>query len=602
MYSNLTQRAFQLLKDRFKEIGHTPSLEQLAGLHDIPHTLTLMAEGKLEQKMYLSSLHPGIGKSTAVTTSVQSYVQCREMYREQGVIMCFDRHEEIVRMVKDMNLPRHLYAVKVADHSSNRELNEMGLGSTNINEALVLLTTKQQITRLGQNGQRYNDMSKLFFRGKPRTIRIVDESSTIGIGLKLAVRKVAKVPDELSDKHPGLAHIIEEIAQELLNCRNGAVYYIRDLEEGAKRVLSSFKWSSTEIKDVACVFLQMLGREVTVRVSDRGHNAIDCVDTLPEDFFPFLVTDASGELRGTYGLQEQYRKNLFRLNRADKDYSKLTVNVWRQASGKGAYQTNGNKLYVTEIVRVINSRPDEQFLVLRFLDNPELESEVMEKVTQPERVKFTHYGLHTATNEYRDFPNMIITGIMSYRLEDYEALARAAAGLRTCDGVLPPEVINNFRHGELAHHLLQAGCRTITRKSEGAGCPEARLWLIARNGVLPDSEIARIFPQCSVQRWVTTPRSLKGPRQVAFEYIMDKIASGMQEVRGADVRNYLGMTKSNFTRDILQNDNFNDTLQNRSISIEKRSNGRYIFCDTSYLRELVESFSKGNQTPIGISL
>ncbi|TGU70710.1 hypothetical protein E4633_17070 [Geomonas terrae] len=602
MYSNLTQRAFQLLKDRFKEIGHTPSLEQLAALHDIPHTLTLMAEGKLEQKMYLSSLHPGIGKSTAVTTSVQSYIQCREMYREQGVIMCFDRHEEIVRMVKDMNLPRHLFAVKVANHSSNRELNEMGLGSTRINEALVLLTTKQQITRLGQLGQKFSDMSRLYFRDKPRTIRIIDESMTMGVGLKLAVRKLAKVPDELSDTSPGVARVIEEITQELLSCANGDVYYMRDLEEGAKRVLTACKWGSVEARDVANVFLQILGRELTVKATERGHVAIDCDDTLPEDFLPCLVTDASGEVRGTYDLQQKYRKNLVRLKSAAKDYSNLTVHVWRQRSGKSAYQANGNKVYVTEIVKVINSRPNEQFLVLRFLSNPELEADIIEKVTRPERVKFTHYGLHTATNEYKDIPNMIITGIMSYRSEDYEALARAAAGLKTSDGALPPETSNHLRHGEHAHHLLQAGCRTTPRKSKGAGCPEARLWLIAPKGVLSDKEIARIFPQCTVKRWVTTPNALKGPRQVAFEYITEMIRSGMQQVRGADVGRHLGMTKSNFKRDIIENVDFTDTLQDRSISIEKRSNGQYFFCDTSYLRELVESFTKGNQIPISISL
>ncbi|BCG47077.1 hypothetical protein GEOBRER4_n1900 [Citrifermentans bremense] len=602
MHSDLTQRALQLLKGRFKEIGHTPSLEQLAALHEIQHTLSLMAKGKLEQKMYLSSLHPGIGKSTAVITAIQAYVQCHEMYGEQGVIMCFDRHEEIVRMVKDMNLPRHLFAVKVANHSSNRELNEMGLGSTRINEALVLLTTKQQITRLGQRGQRYSDMSRLFYLGKPRTIRIVDESMTSGIGLKLVVRKFAKLPDELSDSHPTLASSIEELVQELVRFKNGATFYVPDFGEKAKANLSSFKWSSAEVKDVADTFLRILGREVTVKATKYGNVAIDCDDILPDDFLPCLVTDASGDVRGTYAFQAKYRKNLVRLKGADKDYSNLTVNVWRQASGKIAYQTNGNKLYVAEIVKAINSRPDEQFLVLRFLSNPELEADIIEKVIQPERVKFTHYGLHTATNEYRDIPNMIITGILSYRSEDYEALARAAAGLRTGDGVLPPEVINDLRHGEHAHHLLQAGCRTTPRKSEGAGCPEARLWLIAPKGILPDNEIARIFPGCAVQRWVTMPRSLKGPLQVALDYLMDKFSNGINEVPGSEVRTFIGVAKQNFKRDIIQNVDFSDTLQNRNISIEKRSNGAYIFRDTSYLRELVESLTKGNQTPIGISL
>lgn len=597
MRIDLTELAFQILKGMFIKIGHTPSHAQLLALYDILHTLTRIANGELETNFCLSSLHPGIGKSTAIISWVRAYQQCRNEYGDYGVIMCFDRHEEITRMIDDLKLPIDTYAVKVADTEENRRLNGMGLGSSRIDDALILLTTKQQIYMPGERGRDYRDLSNLYYHGKPRTIRIWDESLTCGVARKLIIRKLVKLPDDLHE-YPSIAAQIEHISDKLRTCKNMDSYDIQDLSANAKHTLSSFKWSSQEARDTANSLLQLLGRQVTVRSSAYGCVAIDCDDSVPDGFAPCLVTDASGEVRGAYTLQEQYRKNLVRLKTAAKDYSKLTVHVWRQGSGKTAYKDNGNDLYVKEIVKVINSRPDEQFLVLRFLDNPDLEAEIRKQVLQPERVLFTHYGVHTATNMYRDCPNMIVTGIMDYRAEDYEALARAAAGLNTSEGVLAAETINDFRHGEYAHHLLQAVCRIRVRKSEGAGCPEARVWLIAPKGRLPDNEVGRIFPGCTVQRWITTPRSLKGPRQVAFGYIMDMIASGIKQIRGADVRTYLGMTKSNFTRDIIQNENFSDTLRDRDVCIEKRSNGHYYFNDTSYLRQVMERIYKGNQAPI----
>lgn len=585
------------LKKRFASMEHKPSPEQLEALLDIPDTIARMAKGELEEKFYLSSLHPGVGKSTTLAVAVETYQEHHVEYGDPGVIMCFDRLEEIARMIKDLNIPAESFAVKVANDVRGREL--MSLGSGCIDDALILLTTKQQLLMPGERGKHFADMSNLFYHGKPRRIRIWDESLICGKGRKLIGRKLAKLPDDLSDSFPALANHIEKIVNDLRNSQNADTYFIQDLNTSQRSALSSFKWRTTENRDTAYELLLLLGRMVTVRSSAYGYVAIDCDDSVPVGFAPCLITDASGGVRHVYKLQEQYRGNLDRLKDAPKDYSKLTVHVWRHASGKTAYKEHGNAVYVKEIVDVINSRPTEGFLVLRHFDGEDLERDIIAKVTNSARVQFIHNGIHTATNLYRDLPNMIIAGVIGYRTEDYEALARAVAGLTTSKGVLSPEDLNDTRHGEYAHHLLQAGNRIRMRKSEGAGCPEARLWLIAPKGILPDTEIAtKIFPGCKVERWRTTPRTLKGFRLKALDYVTEKVTSGILSICGSELRKYLGMTPSNFTRDIIQNEDFNDALQVLEIRIEKRSNGRYFFNDNSYLRELVSSIAKSNQTPI----
>ena len=78
----------------------------------------------------------------------------------------------------------------------------------------------------------------------------------------------------------------------------------------------------------------MAGKAVTVRKDNQGQTLLDCIEDIPEDFPPCVVTDASVRVRETYNLQLKHRENVRKLTEAPKNYSSLKIHVWRKGSGK----------------------------------------------------------------------------------------------------------------------------------------------------------------------------------------------------------------------------------------------------------------------------
>jgi hypothetical protein len=600
--STLNTLAYENMLLAFEERNHEPSKDMLAGLRGIMETNTKMLLGEADSMYYLSSLDPGVGKSTAIIKWIDAYLRCRATYGNHGIIICFDRLEEIKRFVDECNIPSNSFAVIVSNvDPRGRDLNMTGLGMERAGNAQVLFTTKQQII-IKCKGKGFLDTSTFFYMGEPRRVRIWDESMIVGKALVIDRFKLSGLAEDVSKTDLQVALKIEDIATELRSCKNGDVYLMPDLGLTLNDMMYSFTWSSKAREDAAETLGMFLGRAVTVRTDDRGHVAVDCGESVPADFTPCLVTDASGRVRETYNLQHEYRGDLIRLQPyASKEYNNLTISVWSKASGKAAYAKNGCKVYSKEIIEVINSRLDEEFLVVRHLEHQELEAEIIKQVTCPDRVKFIHWGIHTATNEYSNIPNVIITSPLTYRLAAYEALARASATLMTKDGCISDEQQKILRYGENAHHLLQAVCRGLVRKSKGAGCPQSRVWIITSPRTMIERKLRDIFPNCQVETWRTSPEALKGSQQRSFEYILNRVAQGTPSVTAVEVRKLLGMTQSNFKRDMINNDAFVDTLALHKIYIEQRGN-RYYFNDNSMLdtilSDLVETVAdKSNQNP-----
>lgn len=581
---SINVQAFESMMNTFDQRGHRPSDEQKAGLRSIQETLTLMLIGKAESSYYLSSLDPGVGKSTAIIEWINSYLLHREMYGSHGILICFDRLEEIKRFVDGCNLSNDCYAVKVSESHDGRELNDRGLGSKNINNALVLFTTKQQIA-LRSKGKDFKDTQIFHYHGVPRRVRIWDESLVVGKELRLDRFELLSLINEISKIDSNAAFKIDDIACQLRSCKNKDVYYMPDMGMTLNDMMMYASQLPKPEADIAETLGVLLGRDVTVRTNERRHVAVDCEKYIPNDFAPCLVTDASGRIRKTYGLQHEYRGDLKRLlPEATKEYSNLTISVWSKASGKSAYKAFGHKMYADEIIMVINARYDEKFLVVRHLKHKELEEEVLKSVINPDRVKFIHWGIHTATNEYASIPNVVISSPLTYRFAAYEALARASATLKTADGVITDEQLKNLKCGEYAHHLLQAICRGAVRKSDGAGCPESRVWIIAAPHTMIEKNLCSIFPYCKVERWNTSPEALKGSQQRVYEYILEKIEGcdneGTVRVPSLSVRKYLGVPQSNFKRDVIKNDALNKALALHRINVEQNGNKYYFVRDT----------------------
>ncbi|ACH38761.1 hypothetical protein Gbem_1745 [Citrifermentans bemidjiense Bem] len=579
--NTLTFLAYNEVKAFFKEKDHQPSSEMYQGLYNLQDTLTRMLSGDLDEKYYLSSLDPGVGKTSAIKAWLHVYLKRRTQYGDRGVIICFDRLDEIEQFIRSSAMPEDVYGVLVSGSTSRGiRLNDMGVGVDSLDSAVVLLTTKQQIIKRTRRGRAFGGVSRFYYQGAPRVVRIWDESMTVGRSLTLCASQILELVHTISRVDVGLSLRVQEFALSLGNCSDKAILSVPDL--GGLELGYNFRWRDSTMRDTAETLALLSGRVVTVRVDGVGRVALDCVQSLPEDFKPCLVTDASVRIRETYRLQETYRGDVERLTPVTscKRYDNLKVFVWHRRTGKQSYRIEGVEEVAKEVAKVVAARTREAFLIVVTKENRTKMSGALKRELPSadySRLQFLTWGMHLATNDYVDIPNVVITSQLYYRPADYEAGARAAATLTTSDGQLSEEVFQAFRKGETAHHLLQCICRGAVRKAIGNQCPPSRCWIISARGMKVEEQLPDIFPGCSVEPWENAPVAFKEIKLQVLGYILDCLGAGVERIKASAVRTSAGIKSvSNFKRDYLTDSRFMALCNDHGVII-LHENSRYFF-------------------------
>lgn len=145
MHSYIYRTAIEIMQKEFQKYNHEPSWQQMEALNDILETLSLMAYGKAEPKYYLSSLDPGVGKSTAIGAWIKALLHIQEPQLDHiGVLLCVERLDEIEQFLRSMDLDEEHYAVVA---QAGHELNNSGLSSERVAKARILLTTPGRARR-----------------------------------------------------------------------------------------------------------------------------------------------------------------------------------------------------------------------------------------------------------------------------------------------------------------------------------------------------------------------------------------------------------------------------------------------------------------------
>ncbi|MBA2131966.1 hypothetical protein [Capillibacterium thermochitinicola] len=589
----LNTKAFSNIISLFNEYDHKPSREMLKALKEIIETLTAMAFGKADNKYFLSSIDPGVGKSTAIIQWLRVFLESTDSALEGvGVLIGLERYEEIQRFVDECKLVPDQYAVFVKE---DHPLNDLGCGKYGANKAKVLFTTKAQI-RIKSAGKHFKDVKQFYYKDKSRQVRIWDESLLVGKALTINRTAIGSLLEtvekwERSTGEKKVLDILEKLLVDLKKYKDGEVFQFPDLRVSLNEALRIFENSTPDRKDYAETLWLMSGKAVTVRNQD-GFTLVDCTEDLPEDFAPCLITDASGRVRETYRLQEAERKNLVRLKTANKDYSNLTIHVWRRPRGKFSFNNRDSFDEIAEeVAKVINSKPEEEFLVIGFkpvdrYGRDNIEVAIKKRMTtNPERVKFTHWGKHTATNQFANIPNVILAGTLFYRTADYEAIGRAAAGRTTTKGIFSSNEITRVKHGESCHHILQASCRGAIRKCIGDSCPKSDLWLIASPITGVEALLPVIFPGSRIILWMKDKNTLKGKAKEAFEYIMGRFREDedLEKITEVEVRKALGFRDNYmFRRDVLNKKEFIEMITEKGIVVKEGGRRRNEFVKVNF--------------------
>lgn len=242
----------------------------------------------------------------------------------------------------------------------------------------------------------------------------------------------------------------------------------------------------------------------------RDRCMIHYEETLPSDLKPVVVCDASGRVRQTYPHWSEGRMDLAMLRQASKDYSDLTVHVWPRAGSKSAWADRSSATDMLKaIVEVVNGLPDDEFLIVhhklsdskRSVNVPEL---IRKEAIDPERLHFTHWGGSeiSATNAFKEVPNVILAGSLFLPNVAYEALGRLSRALPS-SASLEKKHRRDIEMGEHAHLILQSVCRGRVRQAIGGNCGKADVWIIASaDSGIPSMLSQRvIFPRSKVVPW-----------------------------------------------------------------------------------------------------
>ena len=96
--SSISVRAMKSLLRELNDHGVSPSASTTRGLASVAEALEAMSEGSLPPQFHLSSLDPGVGKTTLIKHFIEALLTSRR-HEDVSVLVCLSRLEEVDRML-----------------------------------------------------------------------------------------------------------------------------------------------------------------------------------------------------------------------------------------------------------------------------------------------------------------------------------------------------------------------------------------------------------------------------------------------------------------------------------------------------------------------
>jgi hypothetical protein len=419
--AGLADQTIRTLRAHFDTLKHSPSEDHWAALTDVASTLEAMANAECPPLGVLSAVDPGVGKTQTVLHFVRALLSSAD-HHGVGMLIGVGRINEAKALAAALSDCREHVALLTSDDEAN------AMSGTPAACARLLITTQQRIELLTE-GRSFAAAEAFHYRGHARDIRVWDETWLPGAVVTLSrdallalVKPARTVSPELADTLDDFATSLRRVADgeavdvpDLAAIRNGALY---DLLASLGR--SSGRQNNDDHQAMAAHLTFISGQTVRAHVDGKtGISLLTYRHTLPTDLPPILVLDASGRVRHTYADIETYRGNVKRLKAAVKDYSPLTVHVWRTAGSKSGFQMNGDKL-AKGIAETILTRPRQRWLVVAHKSGSQVgdvEKGIRRHLNSNvgDNVSVITWGHHMATNDYADVPNVILAGTLFMR-------------------------------------------------------------------------------------------------------------------------------------------------------------------------------------------
>lgn len=555
--------------------GHSPSQDQQIGLNALRYTLTAIASQQAENAIYLSSLDPGVGKTTAVMNFAHELTMSRD-FEEVGMLICLPRLNEIERVLKGSLLKEVDFAVLTSDPKLN------SYTATPPSEAKILFTTHQMVKARCQ-WRDFAQVEEFKFSGLPRAVRVWDEAMMPNDVVEVSADAIARLFLPLRNEAQKLTEAIEEFHALLRTADPDTVLSFPIVQSPPRTTLDSLEVEAGKAdQQTLQQLLWLSGRQVRVAKDHRDKRFIFAVrQAIPNDFLPALVLDASGRVKGTYQAWEQHHPDLplIRLPSAAKDYSQLTITVAQRGSSQDSWGKHEDDLLGLVAAR-IDTKPEEEWLVLHHgkICKGAFAKRLRSRLAAPKtKISYLTWGQHQGTNSFRHIKNVVIASTLFLPDHTYHGLAYAACGLDAC-AELPEGVLRRVKLGESMDAILQGLCRSAVRYSAGAGCKPCDVFLITAKGSGIVQALPQTFPGCRVITCSVAAPKLTGKVKLAVDHLDQRLAQDPNAlILFAELQAAAGVANAaNFNRSVRRHDSFKEAVQERElieVAHERRGHG-----------------------------
>ncbi len=518
--------------------------------------------------LHLAFFDPGSGKTSSVCSFLQSW-KASGFKPDNGALIVLATHKEILSCIQASGLDPADYGVLIA---KDKALPEMG--NPDIDGTPVLFTTQEKLRHLC-SGRSFAEVALLHYAGRPRQLRVWDEAFLPSVPTILRKDSLLQPLEKLRPLAPETASLVDALGDSLSADRAGELVQVPAEAAIAQGVLKSTlgaheaeRWAP--LKDLAGT------AALIVNDGGNGVSLVGAGRSIPADFAPALILDASGRVRETYKALEA-QGIIQPLPVEPKSYSRLTVHHWHRAASRSTLKDEGARAEVLEAARaVIDAHPEEDWLVIhpKGRDEDNIFRELSTKATRPDRLSSVHWGAHHGTNDFRHIRKVMVLGLWHRPRPYYQAL-QIAAGVPLSD-IADCEALDTFIAGEHRHDLLQGVCRASVRQWGTDGtCGACEVYLIGRLGsgvesgrellleTFPGAEICSWVPE--VARKLSPSHRLQRLLETAFE------VPGVVKVQKATMKTAMGYGSSQALSKVIRQGDMRVWMDRRGIEVTARA-------------------------------
>jgi hypothetical protein len=564
IYDDLTRIFRSIYINEYVRTNLLPA--RLALLEAVSTVLRALA-GTLAPAYYLCGVDCGGGKSTLIKDILRIWKRLG-FKPNGGVIVALHTLEEVAAFATDCGLSPSDYAV----FTGEERLNRYGRGRDGVNDAPVLFTTQQMaLARMDRYGS-FGGITQFHYKGRPRRCRLWDESLEAAPGVVIPLDTLRSLPGKLRRLYPTFVAVLDDLLAAIESIGEANCIIVPGsikAESGSIVPVISELGLLKEEQEAVRKLAMLAGQTVGVEPGMHGQQAlIGAGRSLPADFMPVIVFDASVRLRDGYRLQERYQGNVVRLPGVEHSYVDTAIHLWKAPMGTDKL---ADPIYRGRILSVaadlINADPDEDWLVIHHKARDgghDIAAELRALLTDKRQAQFVHWGAHYGSNAYRETRKVIVLG--TWRKPDwvYAAMYMASSGRGyeavTLDGR------RQLRQREHDHDLMQAVGRSNIRNVVEGVAGKADVYLLASPEKGLEDRILGTFPGCRLIPWQPIERAATGHLAAAIAYLAP-MPVGI--VAKQAVRKALGISTASGFRHVTEDKRFVRFLTQAGIMMER---------------------------------